>query len=149
MNTENIPSTDKLYSEIAELLKSARQTVTSQVNTVLLATYWNVGRMIEEDEQKSQQRAEYGKQVLQVLSRRLTNEFGKGFSRPNLYWMRQLYIKYPICQTLSNKLSWSHYCELLTIADDDKRAFYEKDRIEIHTLPTQQRAIDSRSGKND
>lgn len=129
MNIEKVQATDRLYSEIAELLKSARQTVVSQVNTALLATYWNIGRLIVEDEQNSLQRAEYGKKVLPILSRRLTKEFGKGFSRPNLHWMRLLYIKYPICQTLSNKLSWSHYCELLTIADDDKRSFYEKECI--------------------
>ena len=129
MNIEKVQATDRLYSEIAELLISARQTVVSQVNTALLATYWNIGRLIVEDEQNSLQRAEYGKKVLPILSRRLTKEFGKGFSRPNLHWMRLLYIKYPICQTLSNKLSWSHYCELLTIADDDKRSFYEKECI--------------------
>lgn len=129
MNIEKVQSADRLYSEIAELLNSARQTVASQVNTALLATYWIVGRLIVENEQNSQQRAEYGKQVLPVLSKRLTKEFGKGFSRPNLHWMRLLYIKYPICQTLSNKLSWSHYCELLTIADDDKRSFYEKECV--------------------
>lgn len=129
MNIEKVQATDRLYSEIAELLKAARQTVVSQVNTALLATYWNIGRLIVEDEQNSLQRAEYGKKVLPILSRRLTKEFGKGFSRPNLHWMRLLYIKYPICQTLSNKLSWSHYCELLTIADDDKRSFYEKECI--------------------
>ena len=129
MNIETAHSTDRLYTEIAELLNSARQAVATQVNTALLATYWNVGRLIVEDEQNSQQRAEYGKQILQALSKKLTKEFGKGFSRPNLHWMRLLYIKYPICQTLSNKLSWSHYCELLTIADDDKRSFYEKECI--------------------
>ena len=63
------------------------------------------------------------------LSKRLTKDFGKGFSRSNLHWMRELYIKYPICQTLSNKLSWSHYCELLTISDDTKRSFYEKECV--------------------
>lgn len=129
MNTETVHSTDRLYSEIAELLNSARHAVAMQVNTALLATYWNIGRLIVEEEQNYQLRAEYGKQILQALSKRLTKDFGKGFSRPNLHWMRLLYIKYPICQTLSNKLSWSHYCELLTIADDDKRSFYEKECI--------------------
>ena len=125
----NITTSNNLYGQIAELIQSARKQVATQVNTALLVTYWNVGRIIVEDEQKSEFRAEYGKQVLKELSKRLTKDFGKGFSRPNLHWMRELYIKYPICQTLSNKLSWSHYCELLTISDDDKRSFYEQECI--------------------
>ncbi|MFQ7666141.1 MAG: DUF1016 N-terminal domain-containing protein [Thomasclavelia ramosa] len=67
-----------------------------------------------EDELKSQ-RGEYGKKQLLTLSKTLTNKFGKGFSRANLQNMRLLYLKYPNCQTLSSKLSWSHYCELLYI----------------------------------
>lgn len=128
----NITTSNNLYGQIAELIQSARKQVATQVNTALLVTYWNVGRIIVEDEQKSEHRAEYGKQVLKELSKRLTKDFGKGFSRPNLHWMRELYIKYPICQTLSNKLSWSHYCELLTISDDDKRSFYEQECINAH-----------------
>ena len=130
---EKNTTTDRLYTEIAELIHSARYAVVSQVNTTLLITYWNVGKLIVEEEQSSQLRAEYGKQQLKELSKRLTKDFGKGFSRANLQWMRILYIKYPICQTLSSKLSWSHYCELLTISDDDKRSFYEKECI-IHAL---------------
>ena len=121
------PIDESLYSEISQLIQQSRQSVATQVNTTLLITYWNIGRVIIEDEQHSNQKAEYGKKVLQELGKRLSREFGKGFSRPNLHWMRMLYIKYPICQTLSNKLSWSHYCELLTISDDDKRSFYEKE----------------------
>lgn len=125
----NITTSNNLYGQIAELIQSARKQVATQVNTALLVTYWNVGRIIVEDEQKSEFRAEYGKKVIKELAKRLTQEFGKGFSRANLQWMRLLYIKYPICQTLSSKLSWSHYCELLTIADDDKRSFYEQECI--------------------
>ena len=110
-----MPSSNSLYTQVSELIQEARKQVASQVNTALLATYWNVGRLIVEDEQNSEHRAEYGKQVLKELSKRLTEAFGKGFSRANLQWMRLLYIKYPICQTLSSKLSWSHYCELLGI----------------------------------
>lgn len=133
-----------LYSQIVQLLQQARQKVAVQVNTALVVTYWNIGRLIVEDEQNSSQRAEYGKQVLNELSKRLTQDFGKGFSRPNLHWMRMLYIKYPICQTLSNKLTWSHYCELLTISDDDKRSFYEKECINANwSFRELKRQIDS------
>ncbi len=63
------------------------------------------------------------------LSKRLTKEYGKGFSRSNLQNMRNFYLFYPICQTVSGKLSWSHYCELLSISDEHKRSFYEKETI--------------------
>ena len=66
---------------------------------------------------------------LKQLSKDLTREFGKGFSRSNLQNMRSFYLVYPKCQTLSGKLSWSHYCELLSISDTDKRSFYEKEAV--------------------
>jgi len=66
--------------------------------------------------------SQYGKQTLKQLSKELTTEFGKDFSRSNLQNMRAFYLAYPICQTVSGKLSWSHYCELLTILDPDKRS---------------------------
>ncbi|MCM1251887.1 MAG: PDDEXK nuclease domain-containing protein [Clostridium sp.] len=118
-----------MINEIRELLVSARQRVAIQVNTELLSTYWNIGRIIVEYEQKNKERAAYGKQTLKQLSKELTQEFGKGFSRSNLQNMRAFFLAYPICQTLSGKLSWSHYCELLTISDDDKRSFYEKEAV--------------------
>lgn len=125
----NITTSNNLYGQIAELIQSARKQVATQVNTALLITYWNVGRIIVEDEQKSEFRAEYGKQVLKELSKRLTNDFGKGFSVSNLQYMKRFYLKYQKQQTVSVKLSWSHYCELLAISDDDKRSFYEQECI--------------------
>lgn len=125
----NITTSNNLYGQIAELIQSARKQVATQVNTALLVTYWNVGRIIVEDEQKSEFRAEYGKQVLKELSKRLTKDFGKGFSVSNLQYMKRFYLKYQKQQTVSVKLSWSHYCELLAISDDDKRSFYEQECI--------------------
>ena len=115
--------------EIRELLENARQNIARQVNTELLTTYWQIGRIIVEYEQKSQLRAEYGKQTLKELSRELTREFGKGFSRSNLQNMRAFYLAYEKCQSVTGKLSWAHYCELLTISDEGKRSFYEKEAI--------------------
>lgn len=135
---------DNLYGRIAELIVSARKQVATQVNTALLVTYWNVGRLIVEDEQKSMYRAEYGKQVLKELSKRLTKDFGKGFSVSNLQYMKKFYLKYQKQQTVSVKLSWSHYCELLTISDDDKRSFYEHECINSHwSFRELKRQIDS------
>ena len=115
--------------EIRELLENARKNVAQQVNTQLLTTYWNIGRIIVEYEQQNQMRADYGKQTLKELSKELTREFGKGFSRSNLQNMRAFYLVYEKCQTVSGKLSWSHYCELLSITDENKRSFYEKESV--------------------
>lgn len=126
----NVPATTQdLFTEIRELILKARQHVATQVNTELLATYWRIGRMIVEHEQNHQERADYGKQVLKQLSKALTQEFGRGFSRSNLQNMRAFYLTYQKCQTLSGKLTWSHYCELLSISDANKRSFYEKEAI--------------------
>ena len=115
--------------EIRELMENARKNIAQQVNTRLLTTYWNIGRIIVEYEQKNQIRADYGKQTLKELSKELTQEFGKGFSWSNLQNMRAFYLAYEKCQTVSGKLSWSHYCELLSISDDNKRSFYEKEAV--------------------
>ncbi len=126
---DDLTYTTSMIQEIKELLSGARQRVAVQVNTELLSTYWNVGRIIVEHEQNSQERAAYGKQTLKALSKELTKEFGKGFSVSNIQFMRRFYQTYQIQQTVSVKLSWSHYCELLTISDHNKRSFYEKEAI--------------------
>ena len=107
-----------IVQEIKTVLDTARSKVARQVNSELLNTYWNIGRIICEYEQTDSVRADYGKQT--ELSRELTKEFGKGFSRANLYNMRLFYLTYEKIQTVSGKLSWSHYCELLSISDPDK-----------------------------
>lgn len=118
-----------VINEIKEVLVSARGNVARQVNSELLTAYWNIGRIICEYEQSDPERADYGKRTIKKLSRALTQEFGKGFLRSNLQNMRQLYLAYPKCQTLSGNLSWSHYCELLSISDPGKRSFYEKEAV--------------------
>jgi predicted nuclease of restriction endonuclease-like (RecB) superfamily len=133
-----------IIQEIKVILNTARSNVARQVNSELLNTYWNIGRIICEYEQSIPDRADYGKQTLKELSRELTKEFGKGFSRSNLQNMRAFYLAYENCQTLSGKLSWSHYCELLTISDLDKRSFYEKEAINANwSVRELKRQIDS------
>jgi len=125
------PASDifSIVQEIKTVLNTARYNVARQVNNELLRTYWNIGRIICEHEQSAPDRADYGKQTLKALARTLTEEFGKGFSRANLYNMRLFYLSYEKIQTLSGKLTWSHYCELLSISDTDKRSFYEKEAV--------------------
>lgn len=119
---------EELVNKIGTIIISARENVTKHVNSELIMAYWNIGRVIVEDELKNS-RGKYGKKQMIELSKTLTKKYGKGFSRPNIQRMKSLYIKYPICSTLSSKLSWSHYVELLSIEDDDKRSFYEKETI--------------------
>ena len=116
-----------MINEIRGIMNSARQNIAAQVNNELVAAYWNIGRVIVEHEQNSSKRAEYGKDSMRQLSRTLTKEFGKGFSLSNLYNMRQIYVDYPKFQSLTGKLTWTHYCELLSISDREKRSFYEKE----------------------
>jgi len=116
-----------LYSKIADLLHTARQTVVHTVNQTMVYTYYEIGRMIVEDEQQGKERAAYGRQVLKELSKELTANFGKGFSVDNLQNMRQFYLSYSIYETTSRKfvLSWSHYLKLMRIENPDERNFYE------------------------
>ena len=121
-----------VYNNIKQLMDQARNRVSREVNNILIQTYWEIGRVIVEDEQGNLERAEYGKKLITDLSKRLTKEYGKGFSKSNLFNMRNFYLTFPIFQTLSGKLSWSHYCELLSISDEKKRSFYEKETIQAN-----------------
>ena len=103
----------ELVSDIGGLLANARQHIASSVNTILVETYWQIGRYIVEYEQKGAERAEYGSNLLNRLSNDLTLKYGKGFGKSNLLYMRKLYITFPKSGTLSHLLSWSHYYEIL------------------------------------
>jgi predicted nuclease of restriction endonuclease-like (RecB) superfamily len=117
----------ELATKISELLISARTKVLQTVNHTMVLTYFEIGRMIVEEEQNGKQRADYGKQIIKSLSERLTHEFGKGFSQRNLEQIRQFYYVYSNTQTLSAEfnLSWSHYMKLMRIDNENERNFYE------------------------
>jgi len=120
---------NNIIREIKNILLQARENVSRQINNELLMAYWNIGRLIVENEQRGSIKAEYGKELIANLSKELTQELGKGFSRSNLKNMRAFYITYQKSQTLSGELSWSHYCELLSVSDEHARSFYEKEAI--------------------
>ncbi len=121
---------NKEYNELVENIGSvynkAKNKIISTINVEMLDAYWNIGKNIVEFEQKGKLKAEYGKKLLINLYKDLSAKYGKGFSRSNLQYMRLFYLHYPIRQTVSGKLSWSHYVELLTISDDLERKFYQK-----------------------
>lgn len=113
-----------LYQSIAEVIAQARQQVRQAVNQHMVQAYWHIGRLIVEQEQQGQQRAEYGKQQLKQLSERLQTEFGKGFDVGNLRNMRQFYLTFPKHYTLRSVLSWSHYRTLMRIDNPAARQWY-------------------------
>lgn len=134
-----------LANRIEMLIAEARKQVITTVNTTMVYTYYEIGRMIVEDEQQGERRAEYGKAVLKELSMRLTLKFGKGFSVENLDRMRYFYKIYStqISSTVLTKslkrqdkpnklhftLSWSHYLKLMRISNPEERRFYEIEAI--------------------
>ena len=125
---ENEKEINNIFDNIKELVISSRNKVYSAVNTEMLSLYWNIGKAIMEIQQ-GDERASYGDAVLEKLSQKLTNEFGKGFSKRNLERMRKFYIYFPIATTVSSQLSWSHYLEILKIDEESKRNFYIKETI--------------------
>ncbi len=126
-----IINTENLYKNILNLLKNSREQVLRTVNSTIVKTYFEIGRLIVENEQKGFERAEYGKETLKNLSVKLTKEFGKGFSATNLEQMRKFYKVYGISQTVSEefKLSWSHYLVLMRMENLNERNFYEIEAI--------------------
>ncbi len=113
---------DSLYARVAELIVAARSQVRSAVNQAMVLTYWQVGRLIVEDEQGGEVRAEYGKAVLDGLAERLTVEFGKGFDITNLRHMRRFYTLFPKQDALRRELSWTHYRLLLKVETEVARS---------------------------
>ena len=118
-----------LIDSIGSLLEQGRKQAYQAVNTILVKTYWQIGKQIVEYEQEGKEKAEYGSALLDNLSRDLKIKYGKGFSRRNILDMRRFYQSYPKWQTVSAELSWSHYIELLSIDEPLERSFYEKQCI--------------------
>lgn len=158
----------QLLNTISALLENARKNVVVAVNQTMVLTYFEIGRMIVEDEQNGENRAEYGKEQLKFISKNLTEKFGKGFSETNLKQMRQFFLSYSIRQTMSDEsekpisskvfteshnsqtqpakfnLSWSHYLKLMRIKDSNERKFYEIESFKNNwSLRELQRQYDS------
>lgn len=113
-----------LYRQISELIQGARQQVQRSVNHTMIQTYWQIGRLIIENEQQGDSRAAYGTQQLEAVSTRLTAEFGKGFDVTNLRNMRRFYEAFPIRDALRPELSWTHYRVLLRVNKPEAREWY-------------------------
>ena len=130
---------NNMFDEISMIINSRKSKIVYEINNILVETNYLIGKIIVENEQNGNIRAEYGKDVLNKLSKKLTQKFGNGYSRSGLQNMRLFYNRYKKCQTPSgnlqtktkmfNNLSWSHYCYLIYIEDDNERNFYEKECI--------------------
>ena len=135
---------EKMISNIEVLVNASKSELAISINKVMTVTYWSIGKYIVEFEQDGNAKAKYGKNLLSTISKELTLRLGKGYSRPNLNNMRKFYLKYSDCQTVSDKLSWSHICELIKIDDELERNFYEKECVvENWNVRTLRRQMDS------
>lgn len=113
----------RLYHDIKTILESARVKAYSAVNFAMVEAYWNIGKSIVE-KQGGDERAEYGAGLLKELSKKLTADFGKGFTEANLKNMRQFYLSFPNSYALRSELSWTHYRLIMRVENQHARAFY-------------------------
>ena len=115
---------DETYLGIRDVLEKARSAAYRAVNFAMVQAYWNIGKIIVEDEQKGEERAGYGMALIKELSWRLTRDYGRGFTQTNLKYMRQFYLTFPNGHALRDELSWTHYRLLLRVEKDGARNFY-------------------------
>lgn len=109
MKNKSVLPLDKAYKNIKAILEKARGKSFKAVNTAMVQAYWHIGKVIVEEEQHGQNRAEYGKALLEGLSNKLSSEYGEGFNVTNLKYMRQFYLLFPNRHALRGDLSWTHY----------------------------------------
>ncbi|AXY75771.1 DUF1016 domain-containing protein [Paraflavitalea soli] len=135
----------QLITSIGQLLIAGREKAAQQVNTILVQTYWEIGRHIVEYEQQGNEKAEYGSRLFERLSKDLTQAYGKGFGRSNLQYIRKLYLSFQICGTVSRKLTWSHYYEILKADSELEIGFYakqcEKEKWSVRELKRQMKCM--------
>ena len=119
----------ELFNSISSIINEARNRIKTTVNSAMVLSYWNIGRLIVEDEQQGKPRAKYGKMVLKELSIKLTDVFGKGFSERNLRYFRTFYLLFPKRNAVRSEMSWTHYRYLLKVEKEDARLWYQNEAI--------------------
>lgn len=129
MSENNMVPYEDIYSEIKETLLLSRNHAYAAVNFAMVQAYWQIGKIIVENEQNGNLRAEYGKAVLQEVSEKLQQEFGNGFSVRNLQQMRKFYVTFPNTNALRSQLTWTHYRALLRVENDDARNWYMEECV--------------------
>lgn len=121
-------NTEKTYLNVRQYVIEAQTKVYRAVNSAMVAAYWQIGKEIY-DACGENERATYGKRLLANLSKKLSVEFGKGFDESNLRTMRRFYLAFPIQDAVSPELSWTHYRELIKVADHNARDFYLSEAV--------------------
>jgi len=125
---------ETIIADVIAIIEEGRQKAYRAVNTSMVEAYWLTGKRIVEEEQHGQERAAYGKEVVKILSKRLTASFGRGFSETNIRSFRLFYLTFPnqnqIQQTVSAKLSWSHFQLIMRVSDSNARQYYLKEAAE-------------------
>jgi predicted nuclease of restriction endonuclease-like (RecB) superfamily len=120
---------ERVYGQVREILTTARATAWRAVNEAMVVAYWEVGRAIVEEEQRGEERADYGSLLIERLSGRLTKEFGRGFDRSNLWNMRQFFLAFPIVDAVRRELTWTHYRLFMRVENPHARSFYEAETV--------------------
>lgn len=125
--SENLPS---FVEHIKELIRSAQRKAIKSVNQIMVQTYFELGKRIVEKEQSGNEEANYGEYLIQSLSKELSAEFGRGYSKRNLELIRKFYLTYKIAKSpISQSLSWTHYLHLMRIENEIERNFYEVETV--------------------
>ncbi len=128
--TEIQNKTNSFVEQIKQLIKEAQIGVSKSVNSIMVQTYFELGKRIIEQEQEGKEQADYGTFILDKLSHDLTLEFGKGFSKRNLELIRKFYLTYKIAKSpISQSISWTHYLQLMRISKEEERNFYEIETV--------------------
>lgn len=141
--------TDDILKDMCDIIESSQKSAHQAVNIALIRRNWLLGYRIASEEMQGEERAKYGAEIIKKLARELSAEYGKGFTKSNLYSFYAFYKTYPeIFQTVSGKsqelLSWSHYAVLLQVNDKNARAWYEKEAVgQAWSVRTLQRNVSS------
>jgi predicted nuclease of restriction endonuclease-like (RecB) superfamily len=120
---------EHVYERIHGILTAARHRAYQAINSAMVLAYWEIGRVIVEEEQQGETRADYGMRLLADLSKRLKSDFGRGFDPSNLSMMRAFFLTYPIFDAVRQNLSWTHYRLLLRVGKPEARSFYEAEAV--------------------
>lgn len=144
MKEQELQPKQELYHSIAKIIVDSKSSLYRTTNTILLNMYWEIGKLIVQDEQNGEKRAGYGKHILKNLANQLSLEFGKGFNERNLNNMRAFFSSFPIWNAVRTELSWTHYRIISRIDNPDHRIQYVNHAIEGNwNTRTLQRNIDS------
>jgi len=130
LNTNIAPTSNGLLSDVKQIVEQGLQAAYGAANSVLIMTYWHVGRRIVEEEQHGEKRAEYGKNLLKTLANEIVPLYGTSYSERNLYSMRQMYMMFPDMEILNSRvqnLTWTHFRKLLRVTDEDARYWYMRE----------------------